>query len=336
MGAAGDQLDVRTQLARDYTEALRAHISGAGEAGLTRAYELGRRAVSQGIGVLDLATLHHEALLELNAAGQECPVNLSGEFFAECISPFEMTLRLDRELRKAKEAAEAANRELESFSYSVAHDLRAPLRSLDGFSNMLIEDCRDRLSEDGHRYLKHIRDAVQQMRGLIEGLLELSRVARGAIGDERVDLSALVEHIAKRLRAAEPGRQVEFAVQPGVFAFGDPHLLRAVLENLLGNAWKFTGKRERARIEFGQRHEGDETANFIRDNGAGFDMAHAAKLFGVFQRLHGAEEFQGTGIGLATVQRIVRRHGGRVWAEGAVGEGATFYFALGEAARGRV
>jgi light-regulated signal transduction histidine kinase (bacteriophytochrome) len=215
----------------------------------------------------------------------------------------------------------------------VAHDLRAPLRGIEGFSSMLAEDCRERLSEDGQRYLAHIRDAVQQMRGLIEGLLELARVARGEIGDERVDLSALAGHVAKRLQGAEPSRQVEFAIQECMIAFGDAQLLRAVLENLLGNAWKFTSKREQARIEFGQRREGDETVYFIRDDGAGFDMAYAKKLFGVFQRLHAADEFQGTGIGLATVQRIVRRHGGRVWAEGAVGEGATFYFTLGESAR---
>ena len=223
---------------------------------------------------------------------------------------------------------EAANKELEAFSYSVSHDLRAPLRSIDGFSQALFEDYADKLDAQGRDDLQRVRAASQRMAQLIDDLLELSRVTRSQINRQTVDLSALARTIAAELHNSEPERQVEFAVAEGLSASCDPRLLRIVLENLLRNAWKFTGNHQRARIEFGRSHSNGQSAYFVRDDGAGFDMAYADKLFGAFQRLHAMTEFNGTGIGLATVQRIIRRHGGQIWAEGQVEQGATFYFTL--------
>ncbi len=236
--------------------------------------------------------------------------------------------RAEEALARAKEAAESANQELESFSYSVAHDLRAPLRGMDGFSLALLEDYADKLDAEGKRYLLRVRESAQHMARLIESLLGLARVTRGEMRREEVGLSELARSVAERLRSSEPERDVEFAVADGLTATGDGQLLGVVLENLLGNAWKFTRNRTHARIEFGEAYENGVPVFFVRDNGAGFDMAFAGKLFGVFQRLHTPTEFEGTGIGLATVQRIIRRHGGRIWAEGKVDAGATFFFNL--------
>jgi PAS domain S-box-containing protein len=220
------------------------------------------------------------------------------------------------------------NRELEAFSYSVSHDLRAPLRGIDGFSQALLEDFADKLDEEGKGYLQRVRAASQRMGELIDDLLDLSRVTRREMRREPVDLSALARAVGAQLQKAHPDREVELVVTPGLVAEGDPHLLRIVLENLLGNAWKFTGTRDRARIEFGAVPHDGTIAYYVRDNGVGFDVAYAGKLFGAFQRLHAMVEFPGTGIGLATVQRIIHRHGGRVWAEGEVDKGATVYFTL--------
>jgi signal transduction histidine kinase len=240
--------------------------------------------------------------------------------------------KASRDLEDANRELEATNRELEAFSYSVSHDLRAPLRSIDGFSQILLEDYADELDDDGKDYLGRVRAATQRMGRLIDDLLGLSRVTRGTMNRERVDLSALAEEVAGDLREARPERAVEFLAQKGLRVWGDPRLLRVALENLIGNAWKFTEKEPQARIEFGMDEELSRTGRvpvyYVRDNGAGFEMAYADKLFGAFQRLHGSDEFEGTGVGLATVQRIVRRHGGTIWAEGEVGRGATFYFTL--------
>ncbi len=234
------------------------------------------------------------------------------------------------ELRVQQRTAEltAANKELEAFSYSVSHDLRAPLRSIDGFSLALVEDYGEKLDEEAKHHLSRIRAATTRMGLLIDDLLNLARVSRAELDHERVDLTRMAFTIAGDLRNAQPDRKVEFFVEKGLETVGDGRLLRVVLENLLGNAWKYTSKRASARIEFAKRRVNGEQAYFVADDGAGFDPAYAGRLFGAFQRLHGADEFPGTGIGLATVQRIVRRHGGRVWAEGAVGKGATFYFTL--------
>jgi light-regulated signal transduction histidine kinase (bacteriophytochrome) len=231
---------------------------------------------------------------------------------------------------------QAANQELEAFSYSVSHDLRAPLRSMDGFCQVLLEDYGEQLDETGRGYLDRVRLSSQRMAELIDGLLGLSRVTRVQLNRQRIDLSAIAESIVNGLREAEPEREVAVVIQPGMTAQGDPRLITAALENLLRNAWKFTGKHGTARIEFGLTQDGaGAPAFFVRDDGAGFDMAFQDKLFGPFQRLHGMTEFEGTGIGLATVQRIVQRHGGRIWAEAEVERGATFYFTLGQARRGR-
>lgn len=225
---------------------------------------------------------------------------------------------------------EATNKELEAFSYSISHDLRAPLRSLDGFSQVLFEDYANQLDEQGKDYLQRIRKASQHMAELIDALLMLSRMTRKEMLYETVDLSALAQAALAELRQTQPKRQIEVVVEEGLMVKGDPQLLRVVIENLLANAWKYTSRKPEVRIEVGAlRQEDGKRAYFVRDNGAGFDMAFADKLFKAFQRLHTPNEFPGVGIGLATAQRIIRRHGGRVWAEGDVEKGATFYFTLG-------
>jgi PAS domain S-box-containing protein len=236
--------------------------------------------------------------------------------------------RAEEALAHAKDRAEAANRELEAFSYSVAHDLRAPLRGMNGFAQVLLDTYSDKLDADGRDWLQEILLNAKKMGDLIDGLLSLARVTRGELKRQRVDLSGIVRDSAARLRASEPQRTTAIDVQADLHADVDPRLARALIENLLGNAWKFTAKAPAGRIEFGAQDKDGCPEFFVRDNGAGFDMAFAGKLFAPFQRLHTADEFPGTGIGLATVQRIVHRHGGRSWAEGAVDAGATFYFTL--------
>jgi PAS domain S-box-containing protein len=237
---------------------------------------------------------------------------------------------LNESVRRHASQLEAANRELEAFSYSVSHDLRAPLRSIDGFSSALLEDYADKLDDEGLSHLNRIRAATQRMSQLIDDLLELARVSRSEMRTEPVDLSAIANGILAELSKADPSRQVECVVEKNLVGHGDQRLLSLVLENLLGNAWKFTSKTPRAKIEFAATVQDGERFYFVRDNGAGFDMAYAEKLFGAFQRLHSLSEFPGTGVGLATVQRIIRRHGGRVSAVGAQGKGATFSFTLEE------
>ncbi|HMA38332.1 MAG TPA: ATP-binding protein [Chloroflexia bacterium] len=236
--------------------------------------------------------------------------------------------RLEQRVSERTAQLEAANKELEAFCYSVSHDLRTPLRSIDGFSQALLEDYSQVLDPAGQDYLRRVRGATQRMAELIDDLLNLSRVTRSEMQLISVDLSALVHNIADGLRQAGPERDVVFVIADDVRAEGDPRLLRVALENLLGNAWKFTGKRAPAHIEFGVTSRAGRPVYFVRDDGVGFDMAYADKLFGAFQRLHALSEFPGTGIGLATVQRIMHRHGGQVWAEGVVHGGATFYFTL--------
>ncbi len=234
----------------------------------------------------------------------------------------------EKTLAVAKNAAEAANRELEAFSYSVAHDLRAPLRGMNGFAQILLEDYADKLDAEGRDCLQVIQENAGKMGNLIDALLSLSRVTRGDWRPQRIDLSALVRTVAAESAGREPERAVEIVVQDHLSAEADLQLMRALFENLIGNAWKFTAHASAARVEFGALEKNGATTLFLKDNGAGFDMAHAGKLFAPFQRLHTVAEFPGTGIGLATVQRVVNRHGGRIWAEGKVGEGAVFYFVL--------
>jgi PAS domain S-box-containing protein len=233
------------------------------------------------------------------------------------------------DLTRRSEELDAANKELDAFSHSVSHDLRAPLRGIDGWSLALLEDYGGQLDEQGRTFLNRVRAETQRMGGLVDDLLQLSRLSRAEMHRQPVDLSGIARKVVARLRETAPERSVEFIVQPDLVAQGDAPLLEVALTNLLGNAFKFTGKRTQARIEFGRADGAGGDAFFVRDNGAGFDMAYAKKLFGAFQRMHKTSDFPGTGIGLATVQRIVHRHGGRVWAEAAAGHGATFYFTLG-------
>ncbi len=326
------------ELQAEYIGKLRAYLAHHDEEMLSSAYELGRRALAQGMGVLDMAALHDGALATL--AEEAADAASCALFFHQLLSPFEMSLRgyraanqelkrLNGVLRHQKEELELVNRELESFSYTVSHDLMAPLRSISGFSQALLEGCADKLEGRYHKYLTYVHDAAREMNGLIQGLLDLSRVTRHELERAPVELAALAEKIADRLRETEPQRAVEFVIEPGLAAEGDPRLLTTLLENLLGNAWKYSAGRSPARIELGSLRRNDERVFFVRDNGAGFDMALSEHLFAPFQRLHAAKEFEGSGIGLATVQRIVHRHGGKVWAEAAVDRGATFYFTLG-------
>ena len=236
--------------------------------------------------------------------------------------------KLNRSLKMQAADLAASNKELEAFSYSVSHDLRAPLRSIDGFGRALLEDYADKLDDSGKDYLRRVRSATQRMGQLIDDLLNLSLTLRREMRREETDLSKLARTIAAELQKTKPDRQVEFVIRDEVLAHCDARLLRELLENLLGNAWKFTGKNPYARIEFGMVPQGDQKVYFVRDNGTGFDMNYVDKLFVPFQRLHSDSEFSGSGIGLALVNRIINRHGGRIWAEGEVDKGATFYFTL--------
>ena len=246
--------------------------------------------------------------------------------------------KLTRDMTEQKNASDqirlqnaqlaVANKELEAFSYSVSHDLRTPLRAIDGFSLALLEDCGDKIDGEGKRHLQRVRAATVRMGHLIDDLLQVARISRSEMGRDSVNLSLLAEEVAAQMREAAPDRHVAFVIAPGLMAQGDRNLLRIVLENLLSNSWKFTARQSHPRIEFGMQPRDGEAVYFVRDNGVGFDMQYATKLFGVFQRLHSEGEFPGTGIGLATVQRIVHRHGGRIWVEASVGKRAAFYFVL--------
>ncbi|HET6386048.1 MAG TPA: ATP-binding protein [Armatimonadota bacterium] len=240
-----------------------------------------------------------------------------------------MNTELEYRVLERTALLQAANRELEAFSYSVAHDLRAPLRTIVGFTRIVMENSAEQLDSQSRSYLERVCNAGDRMGGLMDALLSLSRVTRRPLEHEPVDLSALALRICDELQAAAPDRSAAFDIEPGLAAPGSQPLLQIALMNLLGNAWKFTSHEPAAKIAFGADRTNDQLTYFLRDNGAGFEMAYVDRLFRPFQRLHTVSEFEGTGIGLATVQRIIERHGGRVWAESAPGQGATFYFTLG-------
>lgn len=251
--------------------------------------------------------------------------------FVDLYKKTEKIKRQYEEIEKLNQKLELSNKELEAFSYSVSHDLRAPLRHINGFSQALIEDCSESLNAQGKSCLKQIIDSTKRMNILIDDLLKLSRITRSEMTFEMVDLSELVRSITTELQKNQPERHVEFSIEDGINVKGDKQLLGIALENLLGNAWKFTGKLVQTKIEFGISQQEDKPAYFVRDNGAGFDINFVNKIFNPFQRLHKASEFPGTGIGLSIVQRIIHRHGGQIWAEGRINEGATFYFTLSHA-----
>jgi signal transduction histidine kinase len=253
---------------------------------------------------------------------------LANAFNAMVIKVRDSQSSLEQKVQERTAQLKAANLELETFSYSVSHDLRAPLRHINGFSQALEEEYAEKLDEQGKHYLQQVRSASQEMAQLIDDVLRLARVTRSEMHTETVNLSEKAKAVFAELQTSDANRTVAIDIEEGLMTHGDKRLLRILLTNLLGNAWKFTSKREQSRISFGGEQKDGETVYFVRDNGAGFDMAYVNKLFGAFQRLHRTGEFEGTGIGLATVQRIVRRHGGRIWSEAAVNEGASFYFTL--------
>lgn len=255
-------------------------------------------------------------------------LNLLLSTYEDAIQRNQELTRAKNELRTANAALEITNKELESFSYSVSHDLRAPLRAINGFTQIVLDDNAQKLDEEGMDNLQRVQHACERMGELIDDLLNLSRVSRTELSRDDVDLGETAKSVAAELQKSQPQRKVKLRIADGLTANGDSRLLRIVLENLIGNAWKFTSKNPEAMVEFGTKRQDDQDIFFVHDNGAGFDMNYAKKLFGAFQRLHAAEEFPGNGIGLATVQRIIHRHGGRIWAEGEVGKGATFNFTL--------
>jgi PAS domain S-box-containing protein len=236
--------------------------------------------------------------------------------------------RSAEEMRIRTAQLEIANNELEAFCYSVSHDLRAPLRAIDGFSQAVLQDCGSQLNAEGKEHLQRVRAATTRMGNLIDDLLNLSRITRAEMRTETVNLTQMAQTIVRELRAAEPQRDAEIMIADGLLARGDAHLMQVALQNLIANAWKFTSKQPRTRIEVGRNNSNGHSAFFVADNGAGFDPAYADRLFGAFQRLHTTSEFPGTGIGLATVQRIIHRHGGKIWATSEVHHGATFFFTL--------
>jgi PAS domain S-box-containing protein len=268
-------------------------------------------------------------LLALNKDGSEIPVAIGLGFFKEEEKTYFLaTIRDISAYKRAQEDLINLNRELESFSYSVSHDLRSPLRAINGFTDLLQTDYSAELSEDAKGLLNRIYNAGKKMGLLIDGLLDLSRLGRTELFFVNVDISKIVSEVVNDIKETSPERKAEFVICPGENVKGDPRLLSVVLNNLLWNAWKFSSKKEKTMIEFGVKTDEGIKTYFIRDNGCGFEMKHVDKLFGTFQRLHSQDEFQGIGIGLATVKRIILRHSGRIWAESELEKGATFYFQL--------
>jgi light-regulated signal transduction histidine kinase (bacteriophytochrome) len=293
--------------------------------GLVRALRADRRTVSLPVILLS-ARAGEDATVQGIDSG-------SDDYLVKPFSARELLARVHTHIEMARlrrewiADLERANQELEAFSYSVSHDLRAPLRSVDGFARALLDDCAPRLGVDGRKYLDRIVNAVGRMSALIDGLLELARISQAEIRKGDVDLSVLAAEIVDDLRRAHPDARVTVDIAPDLHVHGDRRLLSVVLVNLIGNAWKFSAREPDARISIA-RHPAEPHGFVVRDNGAGFDMAHAARMFAPFQRFHQAGEFAGTGIGLATVQRVLSRHGGRIWANAAVGQGAAFFFTL--------
>jgi light-regulated signal transduction histidine kinase (bacteriophytochrome) len=272
----------------------------------------------------------HEELQRTNAELVQFTLELEDRVAQRTEEIRRLNEELERRVEERTAELATANQELEAFSYSVSHDLRAPLRAIDGFSKALLDEYGGKLDEQACHYLDRVRTGSQKMSGLINDLLDLSGITRTTLRKESISLTELARGVVAELQNREPSRKVVVEIADGLTSCGDSRLITIVLVNLLGNALKYTAKRPEAQIAFGQENKGNETVFYVRDDGAGFDMAYAGKLFAPFQRLHRDSEFEGTGIGLATVQRIVSRHGGRIWAEAVVDAGATFYFTLGD------
>ena len=333
------------QLKEAYAAALEQYLSVGGEPPLHRAYEVGRQAVRAGLSVLDMASVHQEALVRvlvrtLTPEQSAEVARRAAAFFLECLSPFEMSQRgfqetistlrqLNAELERQAAELAAVNKELEAFTCSVSHDLRAPLRHIDGFSRLLLDEYSEALPERARRYLSRVRDGTRRMGQMVDDLLNLTHVGRRDLDLRLTGLNSLVEEVLGDLRPETEGREVRWEIAELPFVECDPALMKQVFANLLGNAVKFTRPRPCAVIQVGTVMADDSAVIFVRDNGVGFSMKHAQKLFGVFQRLHRQEDFEGTGVGLATVERVIHKHGGRVWAEAELNKGATFYFTLG-------
>jgi light-regulated signal transduction histidine kinase (bacteriophytochrome) len=249
-------------------------------------------------------------------------------FLSERIEKVRSLNKMNQELEKERQKLEDANKELEAFAYSVSHDLRVPLRAIDGFSRILVEDYQDELDDEGKRLINIVRENTKKMGQLIDDILQLSRAGRQKMNISKLDLGSLFRGIFEELKLSNSGRNVQLEVKPLPVVYGDRTLLQQVISNLLSNSFKFTAPRQTAIIEVGGKKGKNENIYYVKDNGVGFDMKYSGKLFGLFQRLHGQDEFEGTGVGLSIVQRIIRRHGGDVWAEGKVHQGATVYFSL--------
>jgi light-regulated signal transduction histidine kinase (bacteriophytochrome) len=330
----------RSELAASYTDALRNYIAKASESTLERAHELGRQAIESGLSSTDIVAAHHHALRELDLAlGSEPTQGRKERFLIESLGPLEMTrhgyIEANRDLQRLFEEVsertaelENANYELESFNYYISHDLRTSLQAVLGFSQTLEGHYGGELSAGAHRCVEQISNGARQMAELIDGLLSLAQIGGAPLDRRPVDLDALARKAISELAPQLADRRIEVAYRDVPIVRGDSVLLERLLVNLLANAVKFTGSRKRAKIEIGSCVKNGEQIIFVRDNGVGFDMKRARRLFGLFERLHSAEEFEGTGIGLALAKRIVTRHGGRIWAEAAEGKGATFYFTL--------
>lgn len=324
----------------DYAASLRAYLNDPDESALAAAYALGRAALDNGTGITSVVGTYAEALGSILGASPAAAMSMrSISFLAECLAPLEMAhrgfmdanralQRLNADLEQQTRQLEKANEELGSFAYSVSHDLRAPVRAIGGYSQAVLEDYAPLLDDAGRLALGRLQANAIRMGQMIDGMLHLARVSREQVSRRPVDLSALAKEIVVELREQQPDRDLDIRIADRLVADADPDLMRIALTNLLGNAVKFTGSQPAPKIDFASETRGEEIVYYVRDNGAGFDMAYAENVFRPFERLHSQDEFPGTGIGLATVHRAIRRHGGRIWAEASVGRGATFFFTL--------
>lgn len=327
-----------------YESALMDYLASVRESVLKEAYELGRQAIADGFGVLDIAAVHYEILpsIVINAHSSEentLILKQTGDFFIECLSPFEITHRgfqeanvtlhtLNDNLKQSTIKLENLNKELETFSYSVSHDLRAPLRAIYGFSKIILEDYEEKLDENGKSVLRTIYSNAQKMGQLITDILNFSRISRREFKRVKINMNLLIREVIDEFKNTLPEKKHIFTVTDVPNALGDYIMLKEVWRNLVSNAIKFSSIKEKPIIEIGAFESHGEQTYFIKDNGVGFDMKYKGMLFEIFQRLHSEQDFEGTGVGLSIVKRIIEKHRGRVWGEGEVGKGATFYFTL--------